>query len=74
MLSECYLAFPHYRVEYLRHAGLVAEVVFLTAVSEIGKHVWTRRAIQAISMETLLKLLDLVLKKDTCLVQVRISL
>jgi len=66
MLIEVALAFPEDRNEYMRHAGLLAQTSFLTVVSEMGRHMGSAEAIRGVTMEALLMILDLVLKRNAC--------
>jgi len=70
MLGEVALAFPMQRAEYLRHAGLLVQTMYLSIVSEIGRHVGSIKAISGVTMEALLMLLDVLLKRNTCVADV----
>lgn len=70
MLCEIALAFPKQRNEFLRHASLTAQTIYLTVVSEIGRHIGSAEAIGGVTMQALLMLLDVLLKRNRCVEEV----
>jgi len=70
LLGEIALAFPDQRSEFLRHAQLLVEAVYTVLVSEIGRHIGSSEAIRKITMQALLQLLDLLLKRNQCVEEV----
>jgi hypothetical protein len=70
LLGEIALAFPDQRSEFLRHAQLLVEAIYTVLVSEIGRHIGSAEAISKITMQALLQLLDLLLKRNHCVEEV----
>jgi hypothetical protein len=70
LLGEVALAFPDQRTEFLRHAQLLTEAVYVVVVSEVGRHIGSAEAIRKVTMQALLMLLDLLLKRNECVEEV----
>lgn len=67
LLFEVDLAFPQDREEFLRHAGLITQGIYLTACSELGQHIISAQKMRNVTLPDLLFLLETLTNRDSCI-------